>query len=425
DTDADTDTTHTGETGTVPVSTVSATCTQTLHPQVFDCTVELSDVGDATLTFTAAGAVTREFHSDAPALVHHFYGWGLLSSTTYDWDAGDGITGQVSTGPISPDLRSPNLTITHSGTLTGADAVMVYTKCGYFVLMDGDANILWYQPTTVYDSFLDAMRWSAADHSMIAVKDSAMSPGQSEVQEVDLGGNELLHLTTADFRLKLTHDVDRWHQYTYLLGENPQNRMGGFEVFDGTTKVGEFLLTDAFPNITNTHVNGISVSESGEVILSELNYNAILGIDGDPASPTFLQMLWHSNGAPGGGADLPNPDLEPASGTIYRGQHNASRHGDELWVFDNRSRGSARGLRMSMDFASGEIAEIDSWSTGETCFNQGGAQPMDGGALVTCANSDNVYAFRDNAATPEWEMLARCGGFPGSSSTRAYPVWIR
>jgi hypothetical protein len=175
-------------------------------------------------------------------------------------------------------------------------------------------------------------------------------------------------------------------------------------------------------------VNGLVVSATGEVIISVHGFDAIVAVDGDPASPAFLQMLWHAAGAPGGGADLPAPDYQPLGGKIFEAQHNASRHGDDLWVFDNGSTGSARALRMVMDHAAGSLVEGESWSVHQTCMNQGGAVKIDGGVLATCANSADVYAFREGAAMPEWTLNASCdgGGGPwgGGVSTRAFPVIV-
>jgi hypothetical protein len=105
----------------------------------------------------------------------------------------------------------------------------------------------------------------------------------------------------GEFQLNLTHDADSWGGYTYLLGETSAG-VGGFEVFDGPTRLGQWLLTDAFAagEVGRSHVNGLTVSERGEVVISELTYDAVLAVDGDPASPTFLQLQWHAVGSPGG-----------------------------------------------------------------------------------------------------------------------------
>jgi len=417
------DTAETGDTAGPPPP--SAACAPTDNPLVFECSVTLTSAGPATLVVSAPGAATRTFESTDTTLLHEFVAWGLLPDTTYDWTL-DASSGAFTTGSVPPDLTAA--TVTKAGTLFGIDAVLMYVSCGYFVMYDGEGQVIWFQPTTVYDSFSDGMRWSPEHQSVIAVRDSTMSPDTSLVQELDLTNTELLRLAPGDFDFDLTHDLDRRGPYSYYLGEDA--RIGGFEVFEGTTKLGEWTLTDGFPStsgLSSAHVNGLTVDENYEVLISVHTYDAIVAVDGDPASPTFLTMLWHAAGNPGGGNDLPNPDYVPASGTIFDAQHNASRHGDELWVFDNLSLPDSRALVMNMDHSAGLITEARSWSVGQTCLNQGGAIPIAGGALATCANTDEVYAFRDGSTTADWYLNATCssgGWLSGGASTRAYPVTL-
>ncbi len=422
DTGVPTTTTDTG-----PSTPVSASCTQTRQPLVFECAVTLSSPGPATVVFSAPGAPTRSFTSAEPAVEHVLYGFGLLPSTTYDWDAGGGVFGRARTGDLPQELRNASIRV--SGTLFGADAALVYVKCGYFVMIDGEGRIVWYLPTDVYSRFTDGMRWSQADRSLLALKDSAMSAGPSEVLESHVSGRELLHLTPAELDLRLTHDLDRWNGYTYVLGEAP-SMMGGFEVFQGTTKLGQWMLTDGFPSVPEpglqlAHVNGLSVSEDGQVLVTVHGADTVVSVDGDPSSPTFLQMSWHATGNPDGVNELPNPDYAPAAGTLFYGPHNGNLNDGELWVFDNLSQAGARAVRMAMDSKTGELTELEAWSTGyspDRCANQGGALPIPGGALVTCANEDVVQAFRHGASVPDWTLTATCGAPAGGSSTRAYPV---
>ncbi len=414
----------TGETGTPGTTTGPATaeCDATANPQVFRCTVTLPSPGPATLTVTASGAPTRTFSSTESTSEHVFDAWGLYPSTTYGWSS-QGVTGEFTTGDLPADLEDADVTVT--GALFGLDAVLIYLKCDYFVMVDSDGVIVWYVPTTLYDGLPDGMRWSQASKTLIAVTDSTMSFDTSELGEVDLEWNQVTHLTPADFDLDLTHDVDRWGDYLYLLGENGSG-VGGFEVFEGTTKIGQWLLSDGFPttpNLGTAHVNGLSVSDDGLAIVSSFTFSDVMAVDADPSSSTFLQMKWHASGGLG---TLPTPTYVPAGPDGFRNQHNASLHdGDELWVFDNESQPTSRAVRLQLDAASGTYSELDAWSTGEHCPNQGGSQPVDGGALVTCANTDRVSEFRDGATTPDWTLYATCGGsFGGGSSTRAYGVTV-
>ncbi len=190
---------------------------------------------------------------------------------------------------------------------------------------------------------------------------------------------------------------------------------------------GTYLLDESFPevrDINRAHVNGLAVSAEGEVLLSLYAFDAVVSVDGDPASPTFLQMLWHASGAPGDGDDLPDPDYIPPV-TAFQAQHNASRVGDALWIFDNQSRMDARALRLRMDHVAGTIVEERAWSLDRRCANQGGAIPIEGGVLATCANSREVFQFLEDEEEAAWTLEASCpGGHPLSGFTRAHPVII-
>ncbi|MEQ1569766.1 MAG: hypothetical protein ABMA64_29290 [Myxococcota bacterium] len=418
---------HTGAEPTLPPLPDQVACATGANPMVVACSVSSSVEGPATLTLSAPAAPTRTFEDPAATSERTLYGYGLWADTTYDWavtTAAGTTRGSVTTGPLPLELAG--LEVGVSGTLFGADAVLVYVDCGWFVMIDGEGRVIWGAPTTTYNTFSDAMRWAPGERSVIAVRDATMSPDSSLVVETHVSGAELLRLFPQQFTNELTHDVDRWNGYTYLLGE--QAGIGGFEVFDGTTRLGAWSLLDTFAGVEaleTAHVNGLTVSEAGEVVISVFGFDSVVAVDGDPASPTFLQHRWTAAGAPGGGRDLPYPDYV-VQGTAFEQQHNASRHGDDLWVFDNRSQGAARALRMAMDPTSGTLTETGSWSTGRTCYNQGGALPIEGGALVTCANTAEVFAFREGATEADWTMHASCDGpVAFAVSTRAYPVTVR
>jgi len=261
---------------------------------------------------------------------------------------------------------------------------------------------------------------------MLTMRDAAFSPSTSAVRKSDLADSELLYLDETDLELKATHDIDSWNGYTYVLGHKTIGfAEGGVEVFDGTTHLGTWMLSDTFPTIDDlpgVHTNSISVSDAGEIIVSLHYKDAILGIDGDPASPTFLQTNFQALGNDDLRDPLPDPDYVPASDTLFEDQHNPSRHGDTLWVFDNLSQRNSRAVHMSMN-SDGTLTELESYAPGRRCLFQGGALPVTDGLLFTCATSDDVFLFRQGNEEPEWEMKAKCGG-SGSTSVRAYPVVV-
>jgi hypothetical protein len=402
-----------------------AACTLSDNPLVVSCTASLPEAAPATLTLSAPGLPTRTFEVTEAQSEHQIWGWGLRAETTYDWSLAD-LQGTVTTGALPPALAEAELTVT--GTLFGMDAVFVYLACGYFAMVDGEGQIIWALPTDVYDALPDGMLWSPETQSVLAITDSTMSFDQSLYVETHLSGTELVRLEPGDFELDLTHDVGRWGPYTYLLGEG--SGIGGFEVFEGETRVGSVSLDDYYEGVQGlnlAHVNGLVLTEDGEAVMSLHGFDSVVGIDADPTSPTFGELRWMAQGAPGG-QDLPDPDYVPVLGSVFERQHNASRHGDSLWVFDNMSQEQSRAAHLVLDEAAGTMQVQEAWDMGKLCLAQGGAIPIEGGVLATCATSAEVKEFRTGEKEPSWTLHATCGasGPLGSmaSSTRAFPVTV-
>ena len=395
-------------------------CAVTSHPLVFDCRIELEEPSPLTLSVTSEHATARAFESPE-ARVHDIRVWGLQPETSYTWAAGP-EEGTLFTGALPSAFDEFEITV--QGELFAMDAVLIYTGCGYFAMVENDGDVVWFTEASLYDGLSDGMMWSQADRTMLSIRDSAMGTMRSftsALEEVDLLGNVVLSLAEGqDYEVQATHDVGRWRGYTYLLAE-AEDEVGGFEVFDGTTSLGQWFMSDAFGSLPGTHVNGLSVSEAGEVVISDLPSHTVIAVDGDPASPTFLTKRWHASGSVS--PALADPDYRPTEGVVFQAQHNASRHGDELWVFDNRSRRESRALRLAMDHEKGTLTELDSWSVGRRCAIQGGALPIEGGALATCANAGQVSAFRDGADVADWTMQSSCEGRSGF--TRGFPVHIQ
>ena len=200
------------------------------------------------------------------------------------------------------------------------------------------------------------------------------------------------------------------------------------QVFEGHTHLGTYMLDDSFPEVDNLgidHVNTLSVAADGEVALSVFGFDGVVSVDGDPASPTFLQMNWHASGSPGGDDDLPDPDYVPEGDErAFFKQHNAGMYDGRLWLYDNLSRDTSRVVVFSLDDERGRLVEESSWAMDRVCRQQGGALPVDGGALATCSNDNLAWLFPEDSDAPVWTISATCG--PGwlQASTRAYPVKV-
>ncbi|MBA2320926.1 MAG: hypothetical protein H0V89_07215, partial [Deltaproteobacteria bacterium] len=308
-----------------------------------------------------------------------------------------------------------------TGTSWGFDAVLYPMNCAaddWFTMIDGAGRILWYEPNDVYfQGIMTGYDWSQSSRTVLSVNDERF-------QEQDVGGAVVLELAEGtDFDAPLHHDTARWGALRYLLFEYPVGGLlvDGIHVFDGPTLVGTFLLGDHFfvPGDGAgdwAHGNGLKVSDDGDILLSLHVFSSVLSIDGDPASPTFLEIEWLANGAGGG---LPSPDYVPVGEGFLR-QHNASRHGDDLWVFDNDGGAHSQAVRLAIDDLAGTITTTGTWSFDTDCPNQGGAIPLPGGGvLATCANANLVWAFEEASTEPDWTLTADCGQQGGAAACRS------
>ena len=155
------------------------------------------------------------------------------------------------------------------------------------------------------------------------------------------------------------------------------------------------------PPLSASMADQYPLFDAGDLVVSLRHIDAVFVLD-----PGTREVKWSAH--------------EP-----FMRQHDPDFIG-EGWisVFDNRNEATSRGVRALMNHAQGTLVELESWSLDRTCHNQGGVLPMPGGALLTCSNSDEVSAFRSGEELPAWTMLATCGAGSGSTSVRAYPVFI-
>lgn len=438
--DPDPDPDPTGDTGAGMGELQAADCVLTDHPLVVDCTATLSGPGVVQVGLAAVDATDRAFVSDGLTATPDVLGWGLEPDTAYDWSivklvdgapVGAPITGTVTTGSLPDDLAGAHITTT--GAAWGFDAVLRPLTCGdtvYFVMIEPDGDIVWFVTNDEFSGQLDGYDWSQADRTVMSVDPNAFV-------EQHVSGETVRRLEQGrDFEGSLHHDVARWGPYTYLLHERvtPGLDVDGVHVYDGNTIIGTFFLGDWYDTSIGggffgdwAHSNAVKVTDDGVLVMSLLNFDTVLGIDGDPASPTFLELLWQVSGGRGG---LPDPTYVAvnAPGEGFAGQHNASVHGDELWVFDNEGQSRSRAVRLLFDDVAGEVRVDASWSWDLTCPVQGGAIPLEGGGvLTTCALNRVVAAFQEGASAPGWTLEADCDAnlFSDAGINRGIPVWVQ
>jgi hypothetical protein len=264
---------------------------------------------------------------------------------------------------------------------------------------------------------------------------AVLNASASRFERTDMDGAQSLVLTRgADFDEGLHHDVETWGGYTYLLYEYSEGAavVDGIHVFEGSRRVGSFELGDHYAVSGSgewSHANGIEASDDGQIILSMLNHSAVVAVDGDPSSPTFLEVLWSAAGE----ASLPDPTYGPPSSTSdgFSSQHNASFVDGLLWLFDNRGAGSySRAAAYELDQS--DVVRVETYDFSARCDVQGGAIPVGGGVLGTCASANDVRWWGRGETDASWTLQGDCavgggGGGPGGGGgngtlARAIPV---
>ena len=364
------------------------------------------------LELSAPGLPTRTFATDGdPGAEHSLLGWGLKPNTEYTWGIGD-ASGQVTTGDL-PDALSAAQVVT-TGTAWGLDAVLYPLICPdetYFTMIDTDGDIVWYEHSPIYRGDTHAYNWAPDEQSVLSLD------GETLLEQHVSGDERMRWVRGVDFDHRLHHDVARWRGYTYLLHDFPVDdvNVDGFDVFEGQDKIGTFSLTDHYEinderQIDWSHANGLVPNEDGELVLSLFNWDTLIGIDGDPRSDRFLEILWV---AAGSDDSLPDPDYVPADANAeFSKQHHASRVGDHLWLYDNTGDGArSRAVRLIVDAEGGQVGMDAEWFQHRRCNIQGGAYPLEGGGvLTTCALDGLVQGFREGATDPEFTLSGTCDG---------------
>ncbi len=416
----------TGDTGSTPGTALQASCALSAGNALrVECAATLAEPGGVALELSAAGAPTRRFASDGAAVEHALLGWGLKPETTYDWQIG-GVSGQITTGPLPAQLAGAEVVVDGDPGALGFDAILQPLACAdmWMVMLDPDGDVVWYEPNDVYATRRDGYEWVQADRAVLSI-------GAGQLVETHVSGEERLRLQRdVHFDGDLHHDITRWGPYTYALFEERVGSLNvdGIYVFEGLIQRGRFFLGDHYP-IPGTgmgdwsHANGLNATADGKLVMSLHTFSDVMLVDGDPASPTYLEIGWVASGTPDG---LPDPTYVPAAGPRegFEGQHNAQIVDGTLWLFDNAGIDlRSRGARYGLDDAAGEVVLDAEWELGGGCPIQGGAIPVDGGVIVSCSSTAVVSAFEEAGASPIWTLQATCSS-PTDTLIRGIPVTI-
>lgn len=416
---------------------VEAACAATDNALRFDCAATFGAAGAATWTVSdAAGGVLRTFDTAAgtPSDVTL---WGLPPDRALTWRVASddaAAEGVLRTGSLPSELAA--LEVTVEGAASDTDAVLVPEVCGgtgYLLVLDSAGEVVWYEATGSAQP--SGYRWTDRETALVADGSSL----------TELGADGATRWTASGFGYPLHHDVERGGDLVYaLFAHQVDDRVldGVYVLRDGDV-VATWLLEDhvtptgageadgfwqrEFPGADDwSHANSLW-SDGRDLLVSLRWQDAVLKLDGDPASDTFGAVDWVLTGTQDG--DVPG-DFAWTDGGGFDGQHHASLVDGGVTVFDNGpSAADSRAVRIALDEDASTAREVGSWSMGRHCEVQGGVSLVGDSVLVTCATASTVSEFGAGDDAPRFTLTASCGGSagPGGATgwSRAMPVSLR
>ena len=409
---------------------LEAVCSPTDNAQRRTCRVTVEPAQPVRLEVRRSdGTGTSRIRSSADERGEHEIGLYLLApETDYGFTAstlapdGPRASGTFTTGPLPFD--PPGFAIegtatvpwlgTHYPCFPNAVAVVFDTATG---------EVVWYQDLDP-DGALGPL-------NMIRFPDdgTVLADTDGELVHVDPMGNTLLRLQQGvDFQGELHHDVfERAGRYYLLYKQDPTARitLDGFSVRDETGA--ELWAWDPYEHLTVppdwatdnfTHTNTLFVDDSGDVYLSLWAQDAVLKIDGDPASPTFREIAWVLAGSEltAIGQDFV-VDWSAVSGPdSWRNQHDVSIRDGRLYLFDNFH---GRGLAMSLD-EEGRTAVVDrKYPTAEPqCFAQGTTTPTSDGHVFAGCPTSALREYAPDGGAPVFQATLSCPNGAAPMATR-------
>lgn len=351
--------------------------------------------------------------------------WGLRPEADYLWvgESGrGGGSGSLRTGSAPAGL----IDLEVEGELS-ADGLLLAScdQPGTLLIVDGEGRIRWYADAgaELGGAGVHALRWTDEQTALAVV-------GRHHVVEVDpRGGRTVLDLSSRDGLLH--HDIARQAERTYALyaTERDGRVVDGVWVLDAQ---GELLgnldtrdLFDpervepevdrywaaAFPGATGlAHANAVDVDASGVLLISLRNLDALVAVEGDPASPDFGHLRWSVEGVDGPALQATHV-LRAAAGVepgFDRPHHLRHVGAGELSLFDNRDPyvGQSRGLGLRWE--SEELWIDDEWPMGLTCPVLSSLHLTESGAAWLTCSSEDVLEERDAAGGTRWRAEVRC-----------------
>ncbi len=459
--------TGTGTGGTDPTTTptfstpgdvVAASCAlQADNALRAECTITRDGEGPVALQLNGPGfRATRLLESTSDATEHAIDLWGMLPNTTYSWVAtAGGLT-------VEGELRTGSPPISLSGS-TGGDAAtatidgMLVRSCSdtdYLVVYSprGD-DIVWYEDLSTHASDRAAVygyHWAEDDTVVVATT-------RDEVIVLGADGSLQLRASLSALGVEglLHHDIYKANGYVYALFayEVDDCILDGVAVIDGDGSLaGVVDLGTTFepPRCSAggggggpgpgggywgrdldgedvSHANSVYVDPTGELVVSFRFFDTVIGLDGDPTSPTFGELRWALEGEDGAEYESSfslESDVTPDAS--FQANHCAQfAPTGELTVFDNGNSGLSRALVIDLDLGAGVADITEVYEPGLTCGVQSAIykHAEDGSVLLTCATEPWFAEFDEGSAAPRWTYAPSCSGMgPGGMIPRGIPV---
>ncbi len=383
------------------------------HPLRARCT---APAGPLEVELTDPDGQTTTQRTEGDTLI----AWGLRASTAYAWRAsGQGAIGQGElTTRAPPEGVAPWVEATGSASVDG----VVFASC------EQRAQVQWLDATGELVAYVDL----PGDAPLLGI---AEGEGErvlalrwpDEVDEVHPNGEVTRWLLDGVVPGPIHHDAllrgDRlWVLYAFPDGDVVVDGVAIVDRHDGlvaTLDTRELFDVDGLGELEIdrywygvwgalyglAHANALSLASDDTLAISLRDVDAIVAVDGDPASPGFGAVRWALEGTDGDAVDATIAWSDAGS---FSRQHHVRLSENGLTLFDNGDpyTGSARGL--SVDLTTGAARELAVWPMNATCPVQGSVVELaDGGGLSTCAEEDFIEE-RGPEGDWRWRLEVKC-----------------
>ncbi|MCB9689207.1 MAG: aryl-sulfate sulfotransferase [Alphaproteobacteria bacterium] len=439
DTDSDTDADADSDADTDTETTVTGACAPTDNPLRFSCTFNVDPPQPLTLSWhrTDGASVERSAVDDAATTEHTLTALFLAHDQDYDWSviphttsSSPALTGTLSAGTPPPNVLS-RFDMTGASTMGLVGGENPCSNDATAVIYDTNTgDLVWYQDLNPAGTLgPDAMVRFQPDRTVLAETDG-------QVVKVDLEGNDLLRLDLDYPGLwGLHHDIYEWNGLIYLLH---QEDVGGGLILDtvwivdqqGDT-VAEWLADDHLNIPGNAsgdylHTNSLNLDAAGNMYLSFFYRHTVAKLVGDPADPSFGDVIWLMAGDPPNqiGNDITVDWSAVGGADSFRFQHHFQPRANGGYTLLDNDHG--RALIVSVDEGSGQAVVEGAFATREArCGPQGtAAEVASNGNVVAGCWGDWLREYDDTSGAQVWEGHLVCQNTPqgGPKVARYYPL---